>query len=199
MKIGKSLEVDFSTFFRKSPPKVKEEFLVCMINGRMGSGKTYLATYLSAKYLKGLKIKTNIKSLNIPNREIEYFDNITDITNDYEEYCLYIIDELSKKYTKDSKQDKDFYCWLQHSRKSKRYVLLITQEYLQVPQWLRGVSSVVYTTSKVKLLPLFKTYKGVPYLTDDKEWDIEPLKTYIYKRNKIYTDMYDTFESVPIL
>lgn len=199
MKIGKNLKIDVKSFFRKSPPKVKEDFLVCLINGRMGTGKTYVSVYLTAKYLKGKKIKTNIKSLNIPDRDIVYFDNISDIINDFEENCVYIIDELSKKYTKECKQDKDFYCWLQHSRKSKRYVLLITQEYLQVPQWLRGVSNVVYTTTKMKLLPLFKTYKGVPFLTEDKEWDIEPLQTYIYKRNKFYTDMYDTFESVSIL
>lgn len=199
MKIGKNLKIDVKSFFRKSPPKVNEEFLVCLINGRMGTGKTYVSVYLTAKYLKGKKIKTNIHSLNIPGREIEYFDNISDIINDFEENCVFIIDELSKKYTKECKQDKDFYCWLQHSRKSKRYVLLITQEYLQVPQWLRGVSNVVYTTTKMKFLPLFKTYKGVPFLTEDKEWDIEPLQTYIYKRNKLYTDMYDTFESVSIL
>lgn len=199
MTIGKKLRIDFSTFFRKSPPKVNEEFLVCLINGRMGSGKTYVSVYLTARYLKNKKIKTNIHTLKIPDREIVYFNNISDIIKDTEENCIYIIDELSKKYTKESKQDKDFYCWLQHSRKSKRYVLLITQEYLQVPQWLRGVSNVVYTTTKMKFLPFFKTYKGYPYLTEDKEWDIQPLQTYIYKRNKYYTDMYDTFESVNVL
>ena len=56
---------------------------------------------------------------------------------------------LSKKYTKDSHIDKAFYSWLQQSRKHNRQVYLITQEYLQVPQWLRGVANLVYTTKKI--------------------------------------------------
>lgn len=197
MKIGKSCNIDFSSFFHKAPPKIKDEFLVCLINGYMGSGKTYLAVYFASKYIINLKIKTNIKSLKIPNRDTEYFDRISDIVYDTEEYVLYVIDELGKKYPKECRMDKDFYNFLQHSRKCKRYVLLIHQEYLQVPTWIRGVVSVVYTTNKLKLFPIYKTIKGYPYLDEEsKEWNVKPISTYYYKRNIQYSQYYDTFEKV---
>ena len=200
MKIGKRLTIDFKSFTKKSPKKIKDEFGVFLITGYQGSGKTYIGVYFLVKYFKDLKIKTNIHSLNIPGYNIEYFNTIDEIVNDIEPHCIYLIDEISKKYTKECKQDKLFYSWLQQSRKRMRYVLLITQEYLQVPFWLRGVSSMVYTTTKIKGTKLFKTYKGIPYLDDEtKEWGIEPISTYIYKRNKVITDLYDTFEPVNIL
>lgn len=200
MKIGKRLTIDFKSFTKKSPKKIKDEFGVFLITGYQGSGKTYIGVYFLVKYFKDLKIKTNIHSLNIPDYNIEYFDTIDEIVDDIEPHCIYLIDEISKKYTKECKQDKLFYSWLQQSRKRMRYVLLITQEYLQVPFWLRGVASMVYTTTKIKGTKLFKTYKGIPYLDDEtKEWGIEPVSTYIYKRNKAITDLYDTFEPVNIL
>lgn len=200
MKIGKKLVIDTRSFFKKSPKKVKDEFGVFFITGYQGTGKTYLGVYFLAKYYNDLKIKTNIKSLKIPNTNIEYFETIDSIVNDIEPKCIYLIDEISKKYTKECKQDKLFYSWLQQSRKRKRYVFLITQEYLQIPFWLRGIASMVYTTTKIPLTPIFKTYKGIPYLDDEsKEWGVRPFSTIIYKRNKKYTDMYDTFEPVNVL
>ena len=200
MKIGRHLNIDVKSFFRKAPKKVKDEFGVSYITGYQGTGKTYLGVYILSKYFSDLKIKTNIKSLKIPNTNIEYFDYIDDITDDIEEYCIYLIDEISKKYTKDAKQDRKFYSWLQQSRKRKRYVYLITQEYLQIPIWLRGVASTVFTTTKMPLVPIFKTSKGYPVLDEEtKEWGVVPISTFIYKRNKKYTDMYDTFEPVSVL
>lgn len=200
MKIGKKLTIDLKSFFRKSPKKVSDNFGVFFITGYQGSGKTYLGTYFLYNYYKDLKIKTNIKSLKINNANIEYFDTIDSIVDDIEENVCYLIDEISKKYTKEAKQDKNFYSWLQQSRKRKRYVFLITQEYLQIPFWLRGVASYVFTTTKIPLTKIFRTYKGIPYLDDDtKEWGVTPASCFIYKRNKFYTDMYDTFEPVSIL
>ena len=200
MKIGKRLRIDTKSFFRKSPKKAKDEFGVFLITGYQGTGKTYFGVYCLYNYFRDLKIKTNIHSLIIPKANIEYFDTIDSIVNDIEPNCIYLIDEISKKYTKECKQDKLFYSWLQQSRKRKRYVYMITQEYLMIPTWLRGVSSVVFTTSKIPLTPLFKTYKGIPYLDEDtKEWGVRPVSTFIYKRNKFYTDMYDTFEPVSVL
>ena len=132
MKIGKNY-IDLKSFTRKAPKKIKDEFGVAFITGYQGSGKTYFAVYNVAQFFKDLKIKTNIKSLKIPNATIEYFEYLDDITDDIEEYCVYVIDEISKKYTKEARQDKKLYSWLQQSRKRKRYVFLITQEYLQKP------------------------------------------------------------------
>lgn len=146
--------------------------------------------------MKNQKIYTNIKSYKSLKNNIIYFDKIEDITDNTEDCCIFLIDEISKKYTKDSKQDLKFYSWLQQSRKHKRYVYLITQEYIQVPIWLRGIANKVYTTSKVPLLPIFKTSLGVPVLNDNYEWDINTLYVIYYKRTKKISDLYDTFESI---
>ena len=199
MKIGKNY-FDLKSFTRKAPKKIKDNFGVAFITGYQGSGKTYFAVYNLAKFFTDMKIKTNIKSLNIPNCNIEYFEYLDEITDDIEENVVYVIDEISKKYTKEAKQDKKLYSWLQQSRKRKRYVFLITQEYLQIPMWLRGIASVVYTTRKVAFTPIFKTIKGIPYLDEEtKEWNVEKISCIIYKRNVKYSKMYDTFEPVNVL
>lgn len=192
--------IDFKSFLRKKPKQIRDNFGVSLITGYQGSGKTYMSVYILYKYFKPeLKIYTNIKSLHIPNREIEYFEKIDEIVNNVEMDRIFIIDEISKKYTKECKQDKLFYSWLQQSRKRRRTVILITQEYLQVPIWLRGVARFVYTTTKLPVLPFFVTYKGYAVLNDDKEWTIEPEERYIYKRNKYICDFYDTMEPINTL
>lgn len=93
-----------------------------------------------------------------------------------------------------------FYSWLQQSRKRRRTTILITQEYIQIPFWLRGIARFVYTTTKVPILPIFITYKGYAYLSEDtKEWEIDPQEIYIYKRNKYICNYYDTMEPINTL
>lgn len=195
-----SINIDFKSMLKRAPKKINDNFGVSLITGYQGTGKTYLAVYILIKYLeKHREIYTNIKSLNIPGRKIHYFEKIEEITSNVEMDRIFVIDEISKKYTKDCKQDKLFYSWLQQSRKRRRTTLLITQEYLQVPVWLRGIARFVYTTSKIAFLPFFKTDKGFAELNEDKEWTVNPVETYIYKRNKIITDMYDTMEPIQTL
>lgn len=192
--------IDIKSMFKKKPKNIKDNFGISLITGYQGSGKSYLSIYITYKYLESnRKIYTNIKSLNIPNRQIEYFEKIEDIVGNIEMDRIFIIDEISKKYTKECKQDKLFYSWLQQSRKRRRTVLLITQEYLQVPIWLRGVARFVYTTTKLPILPIFVTYKGFAVLNEDKEWTIEPEETYIYKRNEYICKFYDTMEPINTL
>lgn len=200
MKVFNS-NIDFQSFLQKGTKKINDDFGVSLITGYQGSGKSYFSVYVLYKYLKNkTKIRTNIKSLKIPGKDIEYFERIDEIVSQYEQDYVYIIDEISKKYTKECKQDKLFYSWLQQSRKRRRTVLLITQEYLQVPIWLRGVARYVYTTNKVKFLPIFKTVKGIAVLDKDTcEWTVEPLTTYYYKRTDIVAKMYDTMEPVQTL
>ena len=199
MKLN-NLEIDFKSVFKKGVKKVVEPFGVFLITGPMGSGKTYFATRFSNDFKKTYTIKTNIKSLKIPFAKIEYFDKLSDIFNDTNNYYLYIIDELGKKYTKESKQDKYFYNFLQMSRKTKRIVLLIHQEYYLVPFWLRGVANEIFTTSKIRFTPFFCTYRGVPKLNEEtKEWEVDYTYRYIYKRTKEISSYYDTFETVSTL
>lgn len=192
--------IDVKSMFRSKPKVIKDNFGISLITGYQGSGKSYLSIYILYKYLEpDRKIYTNIKSLVIPGRDIEYFEKIDDIVDNIEMDRIFIIDEISKKYTKDCKQDKLFYSWLQQSRKRRRTVMLITQEYLQVPIWLRGVARFVYTTTKLPVLPLFITYKGYAVLNENMEWTVEPEETYIYKRNKYICNFYDTMEPINTL
>lgn len=196
----KKFDIDFKSLFSKGIKKKVEPFGCFLITGYMGSGKTYFAVKFANDYKKQYTIKTNIKSLNIPKARMKYFTELKDIYNDTEEYCLYIIDELGKKYTKEAKADKDFYNFLQMSRKTKRIVLIIHQEYYQVPFWLRGVCEEVFTTRRVMFLPLFITYRGYAVLDEEtKEWKVDFNFRYIYKRNKKIASMYDTFETVATL
>lgn len=172
---------------------VKDDFFIALITGYQGSGKSYMGTLLAYENPR-TKIITNIKSLNIPNKKIVYFTHIEEIYSIDDNNCLFLIDEVSKRFTKESKQDRAFYSWLQQSRKHKRYVYLITQEYIQVPTWLRGVANKVYTTKKF-IFSLFITSLGVPVLNDDtKEWETDNFLYIIYKRTKMIASMYDTFE-----
>lgn len=192
------IRIDFKSFFRRGVPSYDDDFFIRLITGYQGSGKTYFAIRQAhEKEPNNRIIKTNIKSYKDKNKTIIYFNSIDDILSDTDDNITYIIDELSKKYTKDSKQDLKFYSWLQQSRKHKRHVYLITQEYLQVPTWLRGIANLVYTTSKISFLPLYKTTLGVPALsTDTFEWGLDELALIIYKRTRSIAQLYDTFESI---
>ena len=126
--------IDVKSMFKPKPKEIKDNFGVSFITGYQGSGETFLAVYMLVKYIEpNRKIYTNIKSLHIPNRDIEYFEKIDDIVENIEMDRVFVIDEISKKYTKDCKQDRLFYSWLQQSRKRRRTTLLITQEYIQIP------------------------------------------------------------------
>ncbi len=192
------IKIDFKSLFKKGIKNEKDDFLVALINGAQGSGKTYYAIYQAEViFSKPITIYTNIKSYKSLKNKVVYFDNIDFVYSNHDTHCMFIIDELSKRYTKDSKIDKPFYSWLQQSRKHHRYVYLITQEYLQVPNWLRGVANLSYTTKKLPLLPLMITTLGIPTLNNDTyEWGLNELAIRIYKRNKSIANLYDTYELI---
>lgn len=189
------IKIDFKSMLQRGIKNINDDFGIYLITGYQGSGKTWYSIYLMEKE-KNKKIYTNIKSYTSPRNEVHYFDRIEDITENVENNCIFLIDEVSKRYTKETKQDLKFYSWLQQSRKHKRYVYLITQEYIQIPMWLRGIANKVYTTSKVPFLPIFKTSLGVPVLTEDYEWGIDVFAIIFYKRTKYISSLYDTFESI---
>lgn len=192
------IRIDFKSFLQKGVPNINDDFFIRLITGYQGSGKTFYCI----KALHELEddkriIKTNIKTYKDPRKTIIYFEKLEDIFDDTDDDITYAIDELSKKYTKESKQDLRFYSWLQQSRKHRRHVYLISQEYINVPMWLRGIANTVYTTSKVPLLPIYKTSLGVPVLSQDTyEWGIEEFAIVFYKRTKAISKLYDTFESI---
>lgn len=193
------IKIDYKSFIQRGITPVNDDFYVRLITGYQGSGKSYIGVKLVEEEPKDRLIKTNIKSYHNPLKNIIYFEKIEDIWDDEDDGVTYLIDELSKKYTKDSRQDLKFYSWLQQSRKHKRHVLLITQEYIQVPTWLRGIATTIYSTSKVPLLPIYKTTLGVPVLNDTYEWELSPQYMWIYKRTKNICDKYNTFEPISTL
>ena len=192
------IKIDFKSFLRKGLKNVSDDFLVALINGYQGSGKSYFAIYnLETNFKSKRTIYTNIKSYKSNIHNVIYFTYIEELYNNHEYNCIFVIDELSKKYTKDSKIDKPFYSWLQQSRKHHRYVYLITQEYLQVPNWLRGVANLSYTTRKIPFTPIMITTLGEPILDKDTcEWGLHELSLRIYKRNKSIAKLYDTYELI---
>ena len=194
-------KIDLASFVKKGVPIVEDKWGCYFITGFQGSGKTYFALY----YLQRINttnyvIKTNIKSLNIKDREIFYFTKIDEILEETEENVIYIIDEISKKYSKNSPPDKKLYSWLQQSRKRGRIVILITQEWKEVPMWLRRPARFMFNTRKLPFLPIFITTCGdaLNQILNDKtlEWECPILFRYIYKRNKCIADLYDTFEPI---
>ena len=197
MKILK-YDIKTKTLLQRGIKSVKDDFFIALITGYQGSGKNFLGCMLVDE-LKNRTIVTNIHSLTIPNRKIIYFTKLEEIYQWEDSNAVYLIDEVSKKFTKDCKQDLRFYSWLQQSRKHSRYVYLITQEYIQVPTWLRGVANKVYTTKKLHF-NLFITSLGNPVLNEiTKEWETDNYLYLIYKRVKKYANMYDTFEVINTL
>lgn len=196
-------DIRLNTFFKQGVKEVEDSWGVYMITGFQGSGKTYFATYLLYTMLNNYKIYTNIGSLKIPGKDIEYFSLITDITSNIEENTIFVIDEISKKYTKNTPQDKAFYSWLQQSRKRGRIVILITQEWKEVPMWLRRPVRFMYNTRKLGFLPIYVTSIGdglnTTYNLDTNEWECPIIQYIVYKRIKKVADCYDTFEPVDTL
>lgn len=198
MKLMK-YDIRFNTFIQKGIQQTKDDFFISMICGYQGTGKNWWGVMLLLDNPKRTII-TNIHSLKIPDREIIYFTKIDEIYGYDDNYCIFLIDECSKKWPKECKQDVKFYSWLQQSRKHQRYVYLIFQEYIQVPTWMRGVANTVYTTSKTRLFGFCKTSLGYPVLNEDtKEWETINIKYFVYKRNYFISTLYDTYERIESL
>ena len=89
MKILKN-RIYFDTFFRKGVKDFNDEWGVYFITGYQGSGKNFFATFMISKLPNEMKIYTNVKSLNIPNKNIVYFEKITDIVGNVEENCIFL-------------------------------------------------------------------------------------------------------------
>lgn len=205
MKIAK-YDIKIDSFKYKKVKYVDDRFGVYLISGKQGTNKSYYAVYLAYQQssFKVNKIKTNIRSLNIPNYTIEYFTKIEEIYKDTEENCIYIIDEISRKYKKNSPCDTQFYAWLNQCRKRNRIAILITQEYLELPMWIRRPCKYNLTNGTIpiltKFLGLYKCVVGdgynLIYNKDEGEYECPTVQINIYKRNNYIANMYDTFEPI---
>lgn len=203
-------DIRFNTFFKKGLKKIDDRFGVYFVTGRQGSGKTYYAIYLALQQVNFdtslATIYTNIHSLKIPGANIIYFNTIDEIYYNTDEHCIFIVDEVSRKWDKNSKTDKQFYAFMNQCRKMRRILILITQEWRELPMWLRRPAKFMISTKPTKLLNWFGIFTSIVgdaenmvFDKDEGEYNCPPLKYIVYKRNKKIADMYDTFEPINIL
>ncbi len=196
--------IELKTFFKKGLPPIDDRFGVYFVTGRQGSGKNYYAVKLLLAQDKSTcaGIYTNIHSLKIPGYDIKYFEKVTELYTNTEEYTIFVIDEISRKWDKNSRTDTQFYAWLNQSRKRKRIVIMITQEWKELPMWLRRPAKYMITTKRC-ILSNFGIYitsvgdaENMVLDKDEMEWVCPPIKYIIYKRNKNIASLYDTFEAI---
>jgi len=192
--------IQLSTFFRKGLPKIDDKFGVYFFCGRQGSGKNFSAVKYLVEQKTRCKIYTNVHSLKLPHVK---FSTISELYENTEENCIFLIDEISKKYDRNSRTDTAFYAWLNQSRKRKRIVILITQEWRELPMWIRRPAKLMVTTKKVPLLSRFGIYhtivgdaENMVFNKDEGEYECPPIRHTIYKRNWKIAELYDTFEPI---
>lgn len=191
---------DYKSLTKRKTPSIDDHFGVYCITGFQGTGKTYYAVDLANRIdLSGLEIWTNIHSLKLPHKN---FTTLPEIVDDFTPHRLYIIDEIASKYTKESRTDKPFYRWLQQTRKRKCIVIMITQEWKELPTWLRRPVTVQIKTEPTFLssLGIFKTIwgdgKNLMYDKEEGEYICPLIYSIISKRNKKIAGLYDTFEPI---
>lgn len=201
----KNYKIEYKSFLKKGLPPMDDRYGCYFITGKQGTYKSFYAIKLIMAQDKSTcnKIKTNMKSVKIPGYKIEYFDKVSDIYKDTDEYCIYLLDEVARKYDKNSRTDKDFYAWLNQSRKTHRIVIMITQEWKELPMWIRRPAKYMITTIKnplLKFLHLNHTIIGdaenMVLNTEEMEWECPPISHIIWKPNKYISDYYDTYEVV---
>lgn len=196
--------IELKSLFKKGLPPVDDRFGVYFVCGRQGSGKSFYAVklLLAQDTHTCAAVYTNVQSLKIPGYNIKYFNDIRTLYQNTDEYCIFLIDEISRKWDKTSKTDTQFYAWLNQSRKRKRIVIMITQEWRELPMWIRRPAKFMISTHK-NILSRFGIYtttvgdaENMVFNKDEGEYECPVIKRIIYKRNKYIADMYDTFEAI---
>lgn len=202
----KQLQIDYKSFLLPGLKYNKDEdfYFNAIIGGFQGSGKTYFAVKMATELNIFKSIVTNIQSLQIPNITINKIRKLGEIYQyGVNENILYIIDEIHKKFPKESKQDIDFYSFLQQMRKKHSCCLLITQEWTQTPTWLRYPMKYIYSTRKIPFSKIFNTQlldaQQISWSTELGNWIAPTISTYIYKRIKKIGNYYDTNEIIDAL
>ncbi len=205
MKLFK-LDIKLDTMTKRAVKYIDDKFGVYLLTGKQGTNKTYYSVQLTNYQDKNRVryVKSNIHSLNIPGYKHRYFTKIKEIYDDTDDNVIYIIDEISKKYPKNAPTDKDFYAFLNQSRKRNRIVILITQEYLELPMWIRRPCKYMLTNKRIPIISnifnIFLCVVGDGYdLVYDKDEGVYKCPTIlyiIYKRNRYIASMYDTFEPI---
>lgn len=202
---SKHINFDLKSFMYKGVSYIDDMFGVALITGKQGSNKSYFATrYALMQNSERINyIKTNVKSLKIPGCKMVYFSKIEELYRDNDKNVIVICDELSRKYKKNSPTDTQFFAYLNQCRKMNRIFIGITQEYLELPMWLRRPCRFILSSKPIPILSRFNIFAcevgdgyNLTYDKDINEYICPTIKTIIYKRNEYVASMYDTFEPI---
>lgn len=83
---------------------------------------------------------------------------------------------------------------------------MITQEWKELPMWIRRPAKYMITTRTFPVLSLFNLYVSIVGDAEnmvldpvEMEWVCPPLKYIVYKRTQEIASYYDTFEPINML
>ena len=184
------------TFFKKGIKITDNIYGVYCFTGFQGSGKTMNAVdFLLRNNKKGAKIYTNINSLKLPHEHIKAVSELNPEWRD----CFVVIDEIHKAYPKNARPDKFLYAFLQESRKHHRVVIIITQEWKEVPMWLRRPVKLIVVNKRLIaniLCEQIEDARTMKWSEIENDYVCDVVQRNIKKWNKEIAEKYDTEETI---
>lgn len=189
--------IDFISLFRKGIKVQDSIYGVYCFTGFQGSGKTMNAVDFLARNAMGArkKIYTNIDSLKLKHDYINCVDDLNPAWRD----CFVVIDEVHKAYPKNAKTDTKFYSFLQESRKHHRVVIIITQEWKEVPMWLRRPCKLIVGNHRLVrniLCEEIQDARTMRWSEEENDYVCDTIQKNIKKWNKTIASLYDTEETI---
>ncbi len=190
--------IDEKSLIRKGIKVRDSQYGVYCFTGFQGSGKTMNAVeFLQRNAPSGgaAKIYTNIDSLTLPHTYISETGQLNPKWRD----CFVVIDEIHKAYPKTAKTDRFFYSFLQESRKHHRVTIIITQEWKEVPMWLRRPCKLIVGNHRLVRNLLCETIQDARTMRWDEaenDYVCDTVQKNIKKWNKRIAEFYDTEETI---
>lgn len=191
------LSIDFRSFFKRGlSGDVPSEGVIILICGKQGSGKSFAAVKMITERMGATPIFSN-SDLTIPGRSVTVGTWRQILAQDTSDSIVFI-DEIFTSFTKSDRIPHEYTSWLAQSRKANRIVILIAQEFLEVPLVLRRFAK--YLVSCTHLGPLILEHwadgDSLHYDSETGEYVADPYRLRIYKRTKAIGELYDTREQI---
>lgn len=189
--------LDVKSFVKKGI-KVKDSIYgVYCFTGFQGSGKTMNAVDFLARNSEGgrQKIYTNIDSIKLPH---DYISSVSDLDPTWRD-CFVVIDEVHKAFPKNSPTNKEFYSFLQESRKHHRVTIIVTQEWKEVPMWLRRPCKLIVGNHRLVrnfLIEEIQDARTMRWDETENDYVCQTIQRNVKKWNKEIADLYDTEETI---
>lgn len=190
--------LDLKSFVKKGIHIKDSIYGVYVFTGFQGSGKTMNAVeFLLRNAPSGgaTKIHTNIDSLNL---EHDYVTETGHLNPSWRD-CFVVLDEIHKAYPKNSKPDRFFYSFLQESRKHHRVTILITQEWKEVPMWLRRPCKLIVGNHRLFrnfIVEEIQDARTMKWSEEENDYVCDTIQKNVKKWNKCIAECYDTNETI---